>query len=175
MTDAGTSTGVSTPRTPKQQFADRYAREHDTTLRVLAAFPADRADYTPHERSSTAMQLAWTFFIENDIALRALRGPLTFTGQAPSPPPTFAEAIRAYRSSARELLDLLAAVPESRLDETVDFFTGPKQIEPVKVVDLLWLMLLDSIHHRGQLSVYVRCAGGKVPSIYGPSGDEPWT
>jgi len=38
----------------------------------------------------------------------------------------------------------------------------------------MWFMLLDSIHHRGQLSVYVRMAGGKVPSIYGPSADEPW-
>jgi uncharacterized damage-inducible protein DinB len=36
-------------------------------------------------------------------------------------------------------------------------------------------MLMDSIHHRGQMSVYLRCAGGKVPSIYGPSADEPWS
>ena len=39
---------------------------------------------------------------------------------------------------------------------------------------VLWLMLNDSIHHRGQLSVYERMAGGLVPSIYGPSADEPW-
>jgi uncharacterized damage-inducible protein DinB len=44
----------------------------------------------------------------------------------------------------------------------------------VRVIDILWFMLMDSIHHRGQLSVYVRMTGGKVPSIYGPSGDEPW-
>jgi uncharacterized damage-inducible protein DinB len=35
-------------------------------------------------------------------------------------------------------------------------------------------MLYDTIHHRGQLSVYMRLAGARVPSIYGPSGDEPW-
>jgi len=35
-------------------------------------------------------------------------------------------------------------------------------------------MLLDQIHHRGQLSIYMRIAGAKVPSIYGPSADEPW-
>jgi uncharacterized damage-inducible protein DinB len=35
-------------------------------------------------------------------------------------------------------------------------------------------MLHDQIHHRGQFSVYLRMVGGKVPSIYGPSGDEPW-
>jgi hypothetical protein len=58
--------------------------------------------------------------------------------------------------------------------ETVTFFTGPKQMGPVPVGDLLWMTLMDSIHHRGQMSVYIRVAGGKVPSIYGPTADEPW-
>jgi uncharacterized damage-inducible protein DinB len=44
----------------------------------------------------------------------------------------------------------------------------------VPKIDFLWFLLCDQIHHRGQLSVYLRMAGGKVPSIYGPSGDEPW-
>jgi len=39
---------------------------------------------------------------------------------------------------------------------------------------VLWAVLMDQVHHRGQLSVYTRLAGGKVPSIYGPSGDETW-
>ena len=38
---------------------------------------------------------------------------------------------------------------------------------------MMWMNLLDAIHHRGQLSVYLRPMGGKVPSIYGPSGDDP--
>ena len=37
----------------------------------------------------------------------------------------------------------------------------------------LWLFFFDAIHHRGQLSTYIRPMGGKVPSIYGPSGDDP--
>jgi uncharacterized damage-inducible protein DinB len=36
------------------------------------------------------------------------------------------------------------------------------------------MMLMDSVHHRGQFSVYLRMADGKVPSIYGPTADEPW-
>ena len=39
---------------------------------------------------------------------------------------------------------------------------------------MLWMMLSDTIHHRGQLSVYLRIASGKAPSIYGPSADELW-
>jgi uncharacterized damage-inducible protein DinB len=44
----------------------------------------------------------------------------------------------------------------------------------VRRADMLWTMLSDSIHHRGQFSVYLRLVGARVPSIYGPSGDEPW-
>jgi uncharacterized damage-inducible protein DinB len=44
----------------------------------------------------------------------------------------------------------------------------------VRKADMLWMMLSDSIHHRGQFSIYLRLVGAKVPSIYGPSADEPW-
>jgi uncharacterized damage-inducible protein DinB len=40
--------------------------------------------------------------------------------------------------------------------------------------DVLWMFAMDQVHHRGQFSVYSRIAGASVPSIYGPSGDEPW-
>ena len=39
--------------------------------------------------------------------------------------------------------------------------------------EMMWGLLFDAIHHRGQLSTYIRPMGGKVPSIYGPSGDDP--
>ncbi|MHB8852143.1 MAG: DinB family protein [Ignavibacteriaceae bacterium] len=51
---------------------------------------------------------------------------------------------------------------------------APKKMGDVRCIDLAWMMLLDMIHHRGQFSIYLRMAGGKVPSIYGPSADEPW-
>ena len=159
---------------PKEQFADVYAREHVTTLKVLRAFPADRADYKPHERSNSALQLAWTFVVENNIALAALKGPLKLGGAFPPPPATLGEVIAAYEASAKELMETLARTPDSRLSETIQFPTGPGKIGDYPVIDFLWFMFMDSIHHRGQLSVYVRCAGGKVPSIYGPSADEPW-
>jgi uncharacterized damage-inducible protein DinB len=42
----------------------------------------------------------------------------------------------------------------------------------VPLIDFLWMILHDQIHHRGQMTVYSRIAGGTVPSIYGPSADE---
>ena len=52
------------------------------------------------------------------------------------------------------------------------YFTGPGEVGDFATSDFLRFLLHDHIHHRGQLSVYVRMAGGRVPSIYGPSADE---
>ncbi len=41
--------------------------------------------------------------------------------------------------------------------------------------DARWMFFYDSIHHRGQMTVYLRAVGGRVPSIYGGSADEPWS
>jgi uncharacterized damage-inducible protein DinB len=165
---------AATSRTLKQQFTDVYTKEHATTIKVLNAFPPDRAAFKPHERSNSALQLAWTFVIENKMAEAALRGPLSFEGGFPPPPATFAEVVHAYLSTTKEFLDTLTSTPDSRLRETIQFFTGPKQMGDFPVSEVLWLMLMDSVHHRGQLSVYLRMVGGKVPSIYGPTADEPW-
>ncbi len=80
-----------------------------------------------------------------------------------------------FDSDYHALVELIRKTPESRFNEgTVKFFTGPGQLGDIPVIGFCWFILCDQIHHRGQLSVYVRMAGGKVPSIYGPSADEPW-
>jgi uncharacterized damage-inducible protein DinB len=165
---------AATSRTLKQQFTDVYTKEHATTVKVLNAFPMDQGSFKPHVRSNSALQLAWTFVIENKMAEAALRGPLRFDGEFPSPPATFAEVVTAYQATAKDFLAALENTPDARLRETIQFFTGPKQMGDFPVSEVLWLMLMDSVHHRGQLSVYLRMVGGKVPSIYGPTADEPW-
>jgi uncharacterized damage-inducible protein DinB len=159
----------------KRRYLDAFRKELSTTLKVLKAYPAGMDDFKPHERSQSAARLAHTFMKENAGALKAARGLPLNPADLPAAPATFAEAAAAYERGARELLDAVEEMPQSRLSEEVTFFTGPRQMGKVPVLDVLWFMLMDSIHHRGQLSVYVRMAGGKVPSIYGPSADEPWT
>jgi uncharacterized damage-inducible protein DinB len=158
----------------KRQYLDMFAREFPTTLKVMKAYPPGQDDFKPHERSSSALRLVHTFTMENGVAVKAVRGELTMPPDRPAAPATYAEAVANYERGARELIVAIEKMPESRLSEKVNFFAGPGQMAMVPVSELLWFMLLDSIHHRGQLSVYVRMAGGKVPSIYGPSADEPW-
>lgn len=159
----------------KAQFKQTFQRELATTLKVLRAYPSDKGTYKPHERSSTAQQLAWTFVIENNMAMAALKGPLKMDGGYPKPPASFDEIIATYEKTARDFINAVSSTPDSRLNEKLAFPAGPGKMGEMRVMDFLWMMFMDSIHHRGQLSVYIRPAGGKVPSIYGPSGDEPWT
>jgi hypothetical protein len=134
-----------------EQFLDAYEREHATTMRVLRAYPEDRLDLRPHGKCKTARELAWVFVVERGLGTRAYNNELAGGLPSGEPPP-----------------------PPESWSETVKFMTGPKMMGDVRRIDLLWLLLHDQIHHRGQFSIYLRMADGRVPSIYGPTADEPW-
>jgi len=159
----------------KQQFLDSLTREHATTMKMLRAFPAARADFKPHDRSSSARQLAWTFVMEQVLMTGAVTDQLKLSGKFPPAPESFDAIVDQFSKDYEQLVALIEATPDERLTGTVKFFTGPGKMGDVPKMDVLWFALSDQIHHRGQLSVYVRMAGGKVPSTYGPSADEPWS
>lgn len=144
------------------------------TLSVMRAFPSDQPEFRPHERSSTAMRLIHTFAFENYGLLEGTKGDLKIPPDFPPPPATLNEAIDAYERGAKRAIAAIEALPDSRFSETINFYIGPGKMGRIPVTEFFWNMLHDSIHHRGQLSVYVRMAGGKVPSIYGPTADVPW-
>jgi uncharacterized damage-inducible protein DinB len=158
----------------KQLYLERFRRELPVTLAVMRAFPADQPEFRPHERSSTAMRLFHTFAFENFGLLEGTKGDLKVPPDFPPPPATLGEAIDAYERGAKKAIAAIDALPDSRLSETINFYTGPGKMGRIPVLEFFWNLLLDSIHHRGQLSVYVRLAGGRVPSIYGPTADVPW-
>jgi hypothetical protein len=94
----------------------------------------------------------------------------------PPLPQNWKEVIEAFEKvRTRTLEGLREASEESLGSGTVPFLTGPKTPGQWPKMEFLWFLLLDQIHHRGQLSIYLRIAGGKLPSIYGPTADEPWS
>jgi uncharacterized damage-inducible protein DinB len=95
-------------------------------------------------------------------------------GKPPESPGTVGEITNAVEQNYQGAVEALRGLDETNLDETVQFFVAPKKLGDFTKHDFLWFLLHDQIHHRGQLSVYVRMADGQVPSIYGPSSDEPW-
>ena len=159
--------------TEKEQFLSTVAREFPTTMRVLKAYPAGRGDLKPHAKSKSARELAWNFVTEEKACDMALDGAIEFA-KMPAPPATLPEVISTYEKAHGALIERLKRTPDAELNTTVKFFTGPNKMGDVRKMDLLWMMLMDGVHHRGQFSVYLRMADAKVPSIYGPTADEPW-
>jgi uncharacterized damage-inducible protein DinB len=91
------------------------------------------------------------------------------------PPETVAAMVEALEREHKQVVDTLRPLDEATLaTETVRFFVAPKTLGDIPKIEFLWFLLFDHVHHRGQFSIYLRMADAKVPSIYGPSADEPW-
>ena len=161
---------------PKQQLVDAIKDESARTRRLLSAFPTSASELRPHATSQSAREIVHTFCIEAAIGSGVLDGTFDMSkmGSMPPVPATWSEVLTAYDGAYAGLIKALENTTDAELPKTVTFMTGPKQMGPVPKGTIVQFMLNDHIHHRGQLSVYLRMSGSKVPSIYGPSKDEPW-
>jgi uncharacterized damage-inducible protein DinB len=151
-------------------FVKTWESEMPAFGRVLRALPEDKLDYRPHERSSAAGDLAWQLVIEqralSDVAEKGVNH-WDMAGK----PETLDGIVAAWDEATGNLRRHLAGFDEARSEAQVKIMMGENAWEN-SLGGMLWGFLLDMIHHRGQLSSYIRPMGGKVPSIYGPSGDE---
>ena len=167
----------STSRSAVQQFLTVYEKEHAITMKVLRAFPAERADLQPHPMCKTAKDLAWVFVLERGLGTMLMENAFADgppSGEAPKAPDTWEQVLEALEEAHAEFAKLVSSYTDAQLEDPVTFLTGPQQMGTYTRGEVLWFLLHDQIHHRGQFSIYLRMADGKVPSIYGPSGDEPW-
>src|SRR5262249_7733412 len=145
-------------------------REFETTLRVLQAFPEDKVHLKPAEKSRTAAELAMTLANEERVITALLQnGAVTPRAWHTELPSSMAAIVAMWQEAAAANNTTLARLSAAHFVEIVDFY-GMR----IPLGDALWMELLDHIHHRGQFSVYLRVAGAKVPSIYGPTADIPW-
>jgi uncharacterized damage-inducible protein DinB len=156
----------------KEAFLRAYEREHDITMRVLRAFPAEKLDFRPHELAKSARELAWVFVVERSLGEAVFAnafadGPPSGGVARPEPPNDWNAIVDAVEAAHRKFAALVQA-------GQVKFFVAPKTLGNYSRMEVAWFLLHDEIHHRGQFSVYLRMSGAKVPSIYGPTRDEPW-
>ena len=144
--------------------------EVPVTAGVFAAVPGDRLDYTPHPKSKTALQLLRHLTLEDEWFLKSVAdgsfGPMPDESDACGIM-TPDDAVREYKRRIPAVLQQISALPGDALAKEMDFF-GFMQMPAAGFVSLT---LRHSIHHRGQLSAYLRAMGAKVPGIYGPSAD----
>jgi uncharacterized damage-inducible protein DinB len=150
-------------------FRERHRVESATTAKVFRAIPADRLSYRAHPGSSAAGTTAWTI-----VRCLQVSNHLTHFDNAEVPRipyPDHHALLAQFHECAERLQQELVTIHET------DWLRGRKVTSDGVVLlqqplgQILWLFLFDGIHHRGQLSTYLRPMGATVPSIYGPSAD----
>ena len=155
-------------------FASMLENEGKTTAKVIAAVPDSGRNYKPDEKSRTAWDLA-THLALGDIWFldSIINGKFEFDEeaekQAAAKFANVGEVVDYYTREFPARVAQLRALPADKLTRVVDFF-GMMQSP---AAGYLGLANNHGIHHRGQLASYLRAAGGKVPSIYGPTAEDP--
>jgi uncharacterized damage-inducible protein DinB len=154
----------------RAMMLDGITREAETTKKVIAAVPDAASSYKPDPKARTAKELAWHLANTDVQFLDGIAG-LNFKMESPEhTPQTSAEVVAWYDQNVKRGVAAVAALTPEQLLTPVNFY-GVFNLPAV-----LYLGFLNnhSIHHRGELSTYLRPMGSKVPSIYGGSYDEPF-
>ncbi len=148
---------------------DALRREQPVTQRVIEAIPSDKGDYRPDAIGKSAIDLAWHMVgAEHRFMDAVVSGAFDFanTGR-PADLTGSAQVARWYAGTFADDVARVAALSADQLVKIVDF----RGLFQFPAVVYLQTAMIHSIHHRGQLSMYLRPMGAKVPSIYGESYD----
>jgi len=144
--------------------------EHRITRKIIEAVPPDQGDYRPDGVSKTALELAWHIASAENFFMDAVAAGQFSSADRGRPDSirNAAEVAAWYGETFQTNFDRLTQLPSEQLLKIVDF----RGLFQYPAVLYLQFVMNHSIHHRGQLSVYLRPMGAKVPSIYGESYDD---
>lgn len=156
--------------TNREFFLHMCASEYPRFIGVLQATPGGTLDYRPHARSRSAHELVG-HLIAHELDLVELLETGSINHRLEVPFGSVDEAVKIYSDAHASVGPAISALDESDWDQVGRFIINGNVIMEAPRRDLAWMLLMDAIHHRGQLSTYLRPMGGKVPSIYGPSAD----
>lgn len=158
--------------TNREFFIRCWEDEYPVFLKVFRAVPADKLDYRPGPNSRSAADLLWLQVVEKQCWVELLEtGQINWKMTPPSA--SLDQMIAAYEEAHRDLASRLKKVDDTSWQQkSTQFVVDGHVFFETSMGHMFWLGLFDAIHHRGQLSVYIRPMGGKVPAIYGPSADD---
>jgi uncharacterized damage-inducible protein DinB len=144
--------------------------EHRVTRKIIEAVPLDQSDYRPDAISKTALELVWhVASAENFFMNGVAAGAFDYAGgKRPDSIRNAADAAAWYGEAFQTNFERLTKLSSEELLKILDF----RGMFQYPAVMYLQFAINHSIHHRGQLSVYLRPMGAKVPSIYGESYDD---
>jgi uncharacterized damage-inducible protein DinB len=155
----------------KALFLQFWEKEAPATRAVISRIP-EGSDYRPDPKSRPAREIAWQIVREEIVLGEGLqKGALDWT-DVPAPA-TITELLATYDRHHDTLTKGLHALTTAQWERKVPFLYQGQEVMSDTGYASAWGFLFDIIHHRGQISTYLRPMGAKVPQIYGPSADEP--
>lgn len=158
--------------TNREFYISRRKIEVPTFIKVLKAMPGDRLDYRPHPKSRSAAELAWLIAAEEAVLVTLPDTGIVDWKEEPAPA-SVEKIVAVYERSAAAIDERLAKLDDAAWEKKAAFQVNGATAWEDAVGQFFWGFLFDVVHHRGQLSTYLRPMGGKVPAIYGPTADDP--
>ena len=157
-----------------EALVQELEQEAQTTRRVLERVPSDKLAWKPHDRSMSLGQLALhVATVPGAIAEISRQSPFQLPQFTQPSATSAAELVPALDDSVARARTILRGMDDSALAKTWRAMDGDREVMALPVGAVLRSIMLNHwYHHRGQLAVYLRQVGAKVPSIYGPSADE---
>jgi uncharacterized damage-inducible protein DinB len=156
---------------PVETFFTVWEREAGKTIQVLKTLPAGQYDFRPDASGRSLGELAWHLAeLDAYVSFEVASGAFTTDAKPPNiQRPTTIEALApGYERIHKEARERLSSLTASDLDKKMQFFGATQTVSA-----LLWdVMLLHLVHHRGQLSLLIRLAGGVVPPLFGPTREQ---
>ena len=153
-------------------FLQTWERESANTLKVLRALPLTQYDFRPDAGGRSLGELAW-HLAEGDayISYGIEQGGFSMGAKPPNieRPRTIDALAPGYERVHREAVARIRTLTAADLDRTLPFFSG--DLLPIRTI--MWDAIIShGVHHRGQLALMCRLAGGQAPGLYGPNREE---
>jgi len=155
----------------KALFLKLWEKEAATTRKVISRIP-EGSDYRPDPKSRTAREIAWLIVSEDTALVEGLEKGRFEWVDVPAPA-TVKEILATYDRSHEDLTKRLHGIDVAGWERQVPFVYQGQEVMSATGFESAWGFFFDQIHHRGQLTTYLRPMGSTVPQIYGPSADEP--
>lgn len=151
-----------------------FDNEAGTTRRVLERVPADKLTWKPHPKSMSLGELALHVAASPAVIAGWCAQDVTeFSGDKMPEPSSTADILAAHDNGVKTVKDTLGSLGDEGLRKMWSATAGGATLMTMPKAALVRAIVMNHwIHHRGQLSVYLRLLDVAVPSIYGPSADE---
>jgi uncharacterized damage-inducible protein DinB len=162
--------------TISESLLPEFDAEMENTRKLLAALPDGKWDWKPHPKSMSLGQLAGHIADMTGWAVDTIEKPSLELGPddyKPYIPASVDDVVSTFQEKRSQARTAIAKASDADMRHVWSMtWSGQKIIEMPRIAVLRGMVINHIIHHRGQLTVYVRLLDGKVPGLYGPSADE---